>query len=364
MKVKPRMSNFELLRIIAMLFIVLHHSIVHGVLGEFFPRDALQLYTIHPAVYSTARLLAFGGKVGVGLFVLITGYFSIHSKMKWSKIIKIWVPTFCYTVIFFLIFKYRDTTPITAKDLISLLFPVTFKWYWFMTSFILLLLISPILNKIWQQCTRNQKKYIIGLLFLIYVLLPFFNHTLDNSLLLLFIMYYLVGGYLYETPSTSILNKKWLYLSGIFLSLVGYFGLTIRKILLGYANQSADIINSSSKYSGDNSIFVVLFAISFFMLFKHIQLKPNRLINLVASSTFGIYLIHDNRFVRKFIWFDLFHMEKLAVSSLGKFILMDFLIVLLVFVVCSVIEIIRNYIFNKCGFSTWLQKRFSNFSLF
>lgn len=135
-------------------------------------------------------------------------------------------------------------------------------------------------------------------------------------------------------------------------------------IRAGYLAHSSDMINATTKFFGDNNICVVVFAVSFFMFFNHISLRPNRLINLVASSTFGIYLIHDNPFVRKFIWFDLLHFEKLATTNLINFVVIDLITVLIIFGICSTIEIIRNKLFNLCGFSKLLQNRFNDFNLF
>ena len=77
---KIRQSNFELIRIIAMLMIVGAHYCGHGVLkvrtsnsynaflqGDFFNQITTVLYSA-------------GGKTGVALFFMITGYFLCHKK--------------------------------------------------------------------------------------------------------------------------------------------------------------------------------------------------------------------------------------------------------------------------------------------
>ncbi|SFV41401.1 acyltransferase [Ligilactobacillus acidipiscis] len=364
MKSKPRMSNFELLRIIAMFMIVLHHSIVHGVLGEFFPQNSFNLYSNHPVVFFVARLFAFGGKTGVALFILITGYFSINSKMKWSRILKVWVPTLFYSILCYILFKLFGPSLTDKRQVLASFFPVTFRSYWFITLFIMLLFAIPALNTLWHHCSRKQQGYIIISLFVTYILLPTLGLYADNSLFFIFIMYYLIGGYIRGTPKVSFWNKKTVYIVGILLSLTGYAYLTFHGIRAGYLAHSSDMINATTKFFGDNNICVVVFAVSFFMFFNHISLRPNRLINLVASSTFGIYLIHDNPFVRKFIWFDLLHFEKLATTNLINFVVIDLITVLIIFGICSTIEIIRNKLFNLCGFSKLLQNRFNDFNLF
>ena len=75
---KQRESNFELLRIVCMALIVLHHLSVHGniVLESITKVNGLFL-----TVFSSV------GKLAVNVYVLISGYFLINSKFKFSKLL-------------------------------------------------------------------------------------------------------------------------------------------------------------------------------------------------------------------------------------------------------------------------------------
>ena len=64
MNTKTRNSNIELLRIIAMMFIVIWHISVHAQKGELPSHNYIISITI----------------TGVNLFLLITGYFGIRLK--------------------------------------------------------------------------------------------------------------------------------------------------------------------------------------------------------------------------------------------------------------------------------------------
>lgn len=77
---KSRKSNFELMRIIAMLMIVLWHVIIYGnILGIYYNSFMSSLFSF----------LKFFLVIRVNLFMLLTGYFQISTKFKFSKIIKI-----------------------------------------------------------------------------------------------------------------------------------------------------------------------------------------------------------------------------------------------------------------------------------
>ncbi len=67
-KTKNRQSNFELLRIIAMLMIVAHHLVVHGVTQVSYSSG-----TFVNKIF--ASFLQPFGQIGVALFFMISGFF-------------------------------------------------------------------------------------------------------------------------------------------------------------------------------------------------------------------------------------------------------------------------------------------------
>ena len=73
-QITKRDSNFELLRIICMVLIVIHHFSVHG--GYFTETQGTL-----PFNATLIDLFAMGGRLGVNIFVLISGYFLINSKL-------------------------------------------------------------------------------------------------------------------------------------------------------------------------------------------------------------------------------------------------------------------------------------------
>lgn len=89
MNSKKRNSNFELLRIISMLLIVFHHSVVHGLLIA--SASMNQGTPVSNQVWLTTftgQLVAMFGKVAVAVFVMISGYFLVNSSFSWEKSLK------------------------------------------------------------------------------------------------------------------------------------------------------------------------------------------------------------------------------------------------------------------------------------
>ena len=150
MTAKNRTSNFELLKIIAILIIIGCHFILKGnnySLNFGVPQDQLYDYDLN-LNYLFAQLVGSGGEVGVNLFFLITGYFLINNPgFRLSATIKLWIRTILYSVCFSLIFFVFDHELwIQIADLKKDLFPVIFNRYWFISIYIGLMFISPVLS--------------------------------------------------------------------------------------------------------------------------------------------------------------------------------------------------------------------------
>ena len=112
-----RNSNIELLRIIAMIMIIAHHFSVHG---EFY--YGAERVTV---TRLWVQFLAMGGKIGVNIFILISGYFLIcASDIKTSKVIRLWLQVFSYSVAIYAVFVCLGLAPFQGKTLMGRLLPI------------------------------------------------------------------------------------------------------------------------------------------------------------------------------------------------------------------------------------------------
>ena len=136
--------------------------------------------------------------------------------------------------------------------------------------------------------------------------------------LLWFVTLYFVASYirLYNINLNKILNIILIFCVWIFRVLFTVY--SKREIWFEWAIGNAIM-----------SILLLLF-------FKNLKFR-NKYINLIALTTFGIYLIHENVYIRGF-WGSI---VKLFYSFLGSYILTFLLVVLLVFIICMVIDLIR-----------------------
>jgi len=93
------------------------------------------------------------------------------------------------------------------------------------------------------------------------------------------------------------------------------------------------------------SPLILMMTILIFNIFKNINIKNIKIINTVASTTFGIYLIHENIFLRDIIWKRIIQGPKYQDSPL--LIINAIMGVLLVFVICTLIEIIQQNVLQN-----------------
>lgn len=192
----------ELLRIIAIFLIILHHFSVYGDFGHF-------EVTVNEAV---KEVFCTCGKVGVDIFVLITGYYSITSTAKLRKAIKLIFETIFYSVSAYLISCACGVSELNAGYIIKSFLPfISNKGYWFITTYILLYCCIPVINRGIKELSQRQYLCFLGLLFFVWSLVSFATFwevpTYSFSNLGWFIFVYLLGGYLKLYP-IKLYQKK------------------------------------------------------------------------------------------------------------------------------------------------------------
>lgn len=157
---KKRNINIELLRILSMLLIVYHHYSVHS--SWVFPNSFSK---------RTALINIIGnfGKIGVIIFVLITGYFYSKQRFSVKKFFQLSTIARWYTipalVISFLFIE--KGLHMSLQDIVKAIFPISFSEYWFLTSFVVILILQPILQPFLVSANRIQKLKMTGLVILL-----------------------------------------------------------------------------------------------------------------------------------------------------------------------------------------------------
>ncbi len=152
---KQRNSSIELMKIIALFFVVLCHSLplykiegIQELTGYLdLSRSTISLQQLLLIVFSHL------GQVGNALFIVPSAYFLLdNDEVKKEKVIQYILDTFIASIVYLVIILLSHGM-ISIKLLISSIFPITFNFYWFITCYILLYLIHP-----WLNTTIEDKK--------------------------------------------------------------------------------------------------------------------------------------------------------------------------------------------------------------
>ena len=112
-----RETNFELLRIVAMIMIVsLHYWGKSGYLD----RVTVSSPGFYVAWFSESCCIC-----AVNCFVLLTGYFMSEKRFKPSRVIRIWLEVLEYSVILYLVSVATRLGSFSNSDFIKCFFPLT-----------------------------------------------------------------------------------------------------------------------------------------------------------------------------------------------------------------------------------------------
>lgn len=357
MKTSKRNSNFELLRIITMLLIVFHHSIVHGLLVN---STALgQGNPVTPQIWGTVfvgQMVAMFGKVAVAIFVMISGYFLVNSKSSGKRSLKkvlfLTAQVYFYSVIIYLVAAhFKWINPKDSGTLQQAFLPLFYNTNWFATEYLMLYLIYPYLNVALHNINQRQHRNLILILIVTFTVVPTIFPNFGNygsyGLLVVFILYYVIGAYirLYNLKNEKKIGGILAISSVLLLVIVIYCNDYLGKI----SNNQHYYINSLNIVQ-QYSFIIVLIAIGIILFFKHIDLGQNRVINTIAATTFGIYLIHDNPIMEQAIWMKWLNMPSLLTPNVGHLLSVIVVVCPLIFIVCSLIDYIRIKIFNGIAF--------------
>jgi len=351
---KKRELNYELLRIIAMLMIVcLHYLSKGGLLGD--PARADMTATGYTAWLVEAFCL-----VAVNVYVLISGYFGVDvggKKYSFQEVLKkpfqIWKQVFFYSMLFGCGALIIGVQEFDLYQFFSYCFPLVTEHYWFATYYIVLCLLMPFLNAGMTYLDQKETQYLLAGLLLFFSVsktvipmqLPWDKYGYDS---LWFLVLYLTGAYL-KRYGLPLIQTRWkaamLYLGSTMAVFASFF--LIRMIFLKTGKLEA-MIHYGYTY---NFLFCYTGAVGLFLLFKRekkvegqtgwILERFRKPIELFSGTAFGVYLIHEHINIR-YLWPKWLHCEAQAENSVIGFLCHMILSVLGVYLVCTVIERIRQ----------------------
>ena len=259
-----------------MMLIILHHNMLY--FGDLrYPN--MEQYIIGTDVYVDSMLNSIG-IIGVNLFVLISGWFGIKSVKR--SLLRLFV-TFLWCAVF-----------VTSMLSFSTFYYFDFRHWWFIENFIVLILLSPIIEKSLENVSFKTHTFWIICLTVANVLFGWLWGLVNTNgyNYINFIYLYYMGRWARELMSRPVFIKV-SFVRGLALLL---FMLSIFISVLIYAKYVQFTEITSIKWWSYNSPAVLLSSFCVFILFSTINLKYNKYINFIATGTLAAYIIHTKDF--------------------------------------------------------------------
>ena len=288
---KDRVCYFDVLNILSCIAVLaLHHN---GIVWQF--SDSW--------TWRTSLVVECFAYWAVPVFLMLSGATLLNYRTKYStkeffkkRIIRTAIPWLFWSVIF-LIWKMMTGQIVVESYNPFYLFNLILSnkvenVYWYFTALFGVYLSIPILSPLIQF--RKTLWYLVGVNFIFVGVVPVVNQLLGTSFQLSVyvttgLIVFPVLGYLLSTTQIDKRKRIALYIAGILATLFRY----VYTYIKSYENGTTD-----STIKGYGMFYSVLLAAAVFVLIKQIPWnrlfseKTKKLISIIASCSFGIYLIH------------------------------------------------------------------------
>lgn len=324
-----RNSNVEILRIVIMFAILLWHVTVHGFgLARIQPGGTIDYQFLN-------SLCAALFVPCVNLFVLISGYYGI--KLKSKTLVRFELQAIIYASAVYFTISLADHDFNVYYFIKDALFPVMgFRW-WFLTTYIMLFILSPILNEGISRLTKKQHLAII-ILFLIYNgIAHLLRLTICGYDLPSFIHIYIIGQFLFRYKDDyRLFHNRRIISTGILICLVINFVVVYACLTFGYKRSIyTTFINV---YLGYSNPIIILQSVLIFCYVLSCRPTYNKNVNNIAKHVFAVYLITEAIRMPLYLY--------LKGMFLNNFLL-GLALCLLVFAGCIIVEMVRAYFCNR-----------------
>lgn len=342
-----RNYGVDLLRMVAMMMVVALHTLSRSGLLNETPVGSLK--------YEASWFLEIICYCAVDCFVLISGYVGLNTKFKLSRIANLWIQVTFYTVSLNLIMSAINHN-FSADKIINSFLPVINNTYWFFTQYFILSFFMPFINKLILSIDAKKLKAVFatGMMFLsVTPTITYLLKTFDKGI---------VRDLFFENRGYSVIWLSFVYAVGCIIKRWSEEGMIKNRkpvryltifILLSAITWVIHYICVNSKNSISHNFivaytspFIIISAISLLMLFANFSIKSKpaiKLISIFSSGAFAVYLIHSNPTIYKEYTKQVAPILEYQTATA---ILCVLVTVIIVFTVCSTIDIIRDKIFK------------------
>lgn len=342
---KMRNSSIELLRVISMLMVVAHHFVVHNLDNAWDINGDSSRFLI--AVFAAPL-----GKISIVSFFAVTAWFLCEKesgfRVSFQRVWKMELQVLFYAWGMCILFVIFDKKLLNTSTILKSLFPVSTDLWWYVTSYILFLLLFPFLNKGLYLLGKQYHLYLCLVTIVVWGgiqgVLPNGYMDLANSVAFVWI-YILISYYKWYMKSFSFGASMWIAGAGFTLCLLPrfVFGYLPTVVSLSYPLNRVRC-TAADVFSREWKLPVMMAGLGLVLVFTAFSFN-NRVINWLAKSAFSVYLITEYPLMRTLLWKKYFTFSSLENGALPvaiSFVVLVFLIYLL----CALVDTLRRLVFR------------------
>lgn len=339
-----RNYGIDLLRIIAMIFIVILHCLGHG--------GGLKASSVALKDYKISLFLEVVAYSAVDIFGIISGYvMSSRKKVKYSNLIIFWLEVVFYGVAITTMFNIYDSSIIKSSDYVKALMPISYKYYWYITAYFGMMIISPFILNSTENISKNFARKALIVIILVFSIIEtlFKVFQLNNGYSTLWLIILFIIGILIRKSELNF--KKSHILSGIIILTIFTWYYCI------FGLESNGLININKfMFLSYVSPTILTTAILYLLFFENIKFNnhTNKVIKYFSTSSLSIYLLNDNPIIRLNVISGHFvkYYEKGEIYMIIQILIFTF-----IFIVASIlIDKIRIFIFERLNIKNAIKK--------
>lgn len=332
-----RNYGIDLLRMISMLMVVILHVLDAG--------NVLDSTTAAMPAFHIAWAMEIACYCAVNSFALITGYVGITQKPKYANLIQMTLQVLLYSVAFTVLIGILYPGTVSPLDYVLAFIP--FK-HWYFTAYFCLFFFIPYINKCILSLSQKQQIILVTTASILFTVLPIVTRTdiadtqAGYSVIWLAYMY-LLGAVLRLWNATEKIKKipaLLIYVGSVLIGVLSKECIEyITPMILGTARGGRLLIRYDSPV-------IVLAAVGLVLFFAQCNFKgfAQKVIAFFSPLAFGVYLIHELPVLKEH-----FIRNKFAfVAAISPFLIpfAVLAIALAIYLICTLIEIPRFYIFK------------------
>lgn len=271
-----RDSRFELLRIMSIIGIVL----AHFSLWTPWHLENITAFNVNMVYFFRPF-----GQIGVYLFILITAWFMSNDIPTFNKGItrtkKILSQVIFYSIFIQIIYSLlMDNWAV--KPLIKSFFPILFNQYWFVTAYVILIILLPYINRIMNVISRTEHQYLSLSMILFSFIFPLIGNHITGTMYSFSTIctVYIIGAYIKKYDFT--LKNKSIYTIILVIMSLLYVAQILAYLLL-HRLSGIDKLNYG--------LMPTIIAVGIFLLVKNQEKYYSTKINWLSKNVFAVYLI-------------------------------------------------------------------------